>query len=113
MDTQTGRQTNTLIYTHTQIHRHTRADTDTLQPFITFLQMDGEWEAPLVENPRCKEAPGCGPWSPPLIDNPEYKGIWRPALIENPQYKGIWKPRKIKNPEYFEEVIVHWRSREF
>ena len=66
--------------------------------------MDGEWEAPLVENPRCKEAPGCGSWSPPLIDNPAYKGVWRPPLVENPLYKGIWKPRKIKNPDYFEEV---------
>ena len=69
--------------------------------------MDGDWEAPLVENPRCKEAPGCGPWSAPMIDNPAYKGVWRPPLIENPLYKGIWKPRKIKNPEYFEEVMTN------
>jgi len=67
-------------------------------------EMDGEWEAPLVENPRCKEAPGCGPWSRPLIDNPAYKGVWRPPLVQNPLYKGIWKPRKIENPDYFEEV---------
>jgi calnexin len=35
---------------------------------------DGEWEAPKIENPVCKEAPGCGVWHPPMIDNPKYKG---------------------------------------
>jgi hypothetical protein len=23
---------------------------------------DGEWIGPVVENPKCKEASGCGPW---------------------------------------------------
>ena len=90
---------NCLIYCPTQGYTD-----EAMSSLIHALQMDGEWEAPLVENPRCNEAPGCGPWSTPLIDNPAYKGIWRPPLIENPLYKGILKPRKIKNLEYFEEV---------
>lgn len=36
-------------------------------------EMDGEWEAPLVDNPACAAAPGCGAWQPPSIANPNYK----------------------------------------
>ena len=64
---------------------------------------DGEWEAPLVENPKC-EAGNCGPWTPPQIPNPVYKGRWAPPLIDNPQYSGVWAPRKIENPDYFEDT---------
>ena len=35
--------------------------------------MDGEWEAPLVDNPKCSSAPGCGVWKAPTIPNPNYK----------------------------------------
>lgn len=31
---------------------------------------DGEWEAPLIDNPEC--AIGCGKWEPPKIRNPEH-----------------------------------------
>lgn len=66
-------------------------------------EMDGEWEAPLIENPLCADAPGCGPWEPPLVNNPAYKGKWRAPLIDNPNYKGKWRPRKIPNPFFFED----------
>jgi len=56
-----------------------------------------------IDNPKCKEAPGCGTWEPPMISNPAYKGKWRPPMINNPDYKGIWKPRMIPNPDYFED----------
>ncbi|XP_064481946.1 calnexin-like [Ornithodoros turicata] len=65
--------------------------------------MDGEWEAPLVNNPKCTDV-GCGEWKAPMIDNPKYKGKWRAPLIDNPNYKGKWKPRKIPNPHYFEDL---------
>ncbi|TRY71728.1 hypothetical protein TCAL_03416 [Tigriopus californicus] len=65
--------------------------------------LDGEWEAPLVNNPICESAPGCGKWVQPMIENPRYKGKWFPALINNPNYKGKWKPRKIPNPDYFHD----------
>jgi len=67
-------------------------------------EIDGEWEAPLVDNPVCEQAPGCGPWSPPLIPNTEYKGKWRPPMIDNPNYQGKWAARKIPNPDFFEDL---------
>ncbi|MEE6512799.1 hypothetical protein FKM82_020024, partial [Ascaphus truei] len=67
-------------------------------------EMDGEWEAPLVPNPKCESEPGCGEWKRPMISNPNYKDKWIPPLIENPSYQGIWKPRKIPNPHYFEDL---------
>merc|ERR1740121_1944366 len=42
---------------------------------------DGEWEAPMVDNPDYK-----GPWSPKMIDNPDYKGRWEHPMIPNPEY---------------------------
>lgn len=66
--------------------------------------MDGEWEAPLINNPRCADVSGCGPWKAPLIDNPNYKGKWKAPLIPNPNYQGKWSPRKIPNPDYYEDL---------
>ncbi|XP_063046205.1 calnexin [Engraulis encrasicolus] len=66
--------------------------------------MDGEWEAPLVPNPVCAQAAGCGPWSPPMLRNAAYRGRWYPPMIDNPNYKGPWKPRSIPNPAYFEDL---------
>merc|ERR1712072_1056355 len=59
---------------------------------------DGEWEAPQVENPKCKV--GCGEWKRPMKANPDYKGKWYPPKVKNPAYKGEWKPRQIPNPDY-------------
>lgn len=66
-------------------------------------EMDGDWEAPLIPNPLCERAAGCGEWSPPMINNPEYKGKWRAPLVPNPNYQGRWKPRRIANPDFFED----------
>lgn len=79
-------------------------------PFLISLflcrdeDMDGEWEAPQIANPKCESAAGCGVWQRPMIDNPNYKGKWKPPMIDNPNYQGIWKPRKIPNPDFFEDV---------
>lgn len=62
---------------------------------------DGEWEAPLVPNPKCEKA-GCGEWKRPMKANPAYKGKWKAPMIDNPKYIGDWKPRKISNPDYYE-----------
>jgi calnexin len=62
---------------------------------------DGEWEAPVIDNPDCSV--GCGKWNPPTINNPKYKGKWSAPKIDNPAYKGVWKPRQIANPDYFED----------
>merc|ERR1712086_619529 len=42
---------------------------------------DGEWEAPMVDNPEYK-----GEWSAKRIPNPEYKGQWEHPMIDNPKY---------------------------
>ena len=54
----------------------------------------------MIENPRCLEAPGCGPWEAPLIPYPAYKGPWKAPLIPNPHYRGPWKARQIVNTAY-------------
>jgi len=41
-----------------------------------------------------------GEWEAPLIDNPEWNGPWKPKEIENPDYKGPWIHPKIPNPDY-------------
>lgn len=64
-------------------------------------EMDGEWEAPLIDNPACAKVSGCGEWKAPMIPNPSYKGKWKPPKIDNPDYKGKWSPRTIPNPDYF------------
>lgn len=44
-----------------------------------------------------------GEWEAPMIDNPEYKGEWQPKLIENPNYKGEWIHPLIANPDYVDD----------
>jgi calnexin len=68
---------------------------------------DGEWEAPLVDNPACKPPGGCGEWKPAEISNPAYKGKWYAPKIDNPAYKGVWAPAKIDNPGYFKDEAPH------
>ncbi|KMZ09451.1 LOW QUALITY PROTEIN: calnexin [Drosophila simulans] len=56
-------------------------------------EIDGEWKAPLVENPVCKKAQSCCTQL-----NPNYN------YIDNPNYQGKWAPRKIANPDFFEDL---------
>jgi len=60
---------------------------------------DGEWEAPMIDNPACSV--GCGKWVAPQISNPKYKGKWHAPQVDNPDYKGEWASRQIANPAYF------------
>ncbi|CAG0892149.1 unnamed protein product [Darwinula stevensoni] len=78
-------------------------DPDAVKPDDWDEDMDGDWEPPLIENPKCMEAPGCGEWKQPKIANPAYKGRWYPPMIDNPKYKGKWAPRVISNPKYFQD----------
>lgn len=61
---------------------------------------DGPWEAPLVENPKCKT--GCGPWKRPMKKNPAYKGKWTAPMITHPGWKGVWAAKRIPNPHFYE-----------
>ncbi|XP_012215991.1 calnexin isoform X2 [Linepithema humile] len=76
---------------------------DSVKPDDWDVEMDGEWEAPEIPNPKCAEAPGCGPYKQKMKKNPRYKGKWLPPLVNNPNYKGKWKPRLVHNPDYFND----------
>lgn len=53
-----------------------------------------------------------GEWEAPMIDNPDFKGPWRPKMIENPEYKGEWSHPMIPNPEYKEDKELYVRCRD-
>jgi len=78
-------------------------DTTAEKPNDWDVELDGIWEPPMIKNPLCENAAGCGKWEPPMIANPEYKGKWRAPLIDNPNYQGKWSPKKIVNPDFFED----------
>jgi len=48
-----------------------------------------------------------GEWEAPMIDNPEYKGEWKAKMIDNPGYKGPWAPKKIANPDFVDDPNVY------
>ncbi|CAJ1328117.1 unnamed protein product [Effrenium voratum] len=48
-----------------------------------------------------------GEWEAPMIDNPEYKGEWTIKRISNPAYKGFWEAKKIANPEYVDDDSLY------
>merc|ERR1711997_1055632 len=48
-----------------------------------------------------------GEWEAPMKDNPAYKGDWNVKRISNPAYKGIWEAKKIANPEYEDDNMVY------
>merc|ERR1739845_165509 len=48
-----------------------------------------------------------GEWEAPMKDNPEYKGEWNVKRISNPAYKGIWEAKKIANPAYVDDDAVY------
>jgi len=45
------------------------SDETSKQPDDWDVEEDGDWEAPMIDNPAC--AVGCGKWEPPQILNPE------------------------------------------
>jgi calreticulin len=48
-----------------------------------------------------------GEWEAPMIDNPEYRGPWSPKMIPNPDYKGTWVQPEIPNPDYKYDEKMH------
>merc|ERR1719193_630023 len=65
-----------------------------------------DWEKPeLIPDPDAKKPEDWdeeedGEWEAPMVNNPEYKGEWKPKQIDNPAYKGEWVHPEIENPEY-------------
>jgi len=45
-----------------------------------------------------------GEWEAPMIDNPEYKGEFVQKMIENPDYVGEWSPKQIANEKYTDDI---------
>merc|ERR1712017_31679 len=48
-----------------------------------------------------------GEWEAPMKDNPEFKGEWYVKRISNPAYKGVWNAKKIANPEFKDDDGVY------
>merc|ERR1712129_645288 len=48
-----------------------------------------------------------GEWEAPMKDNPAFKGEWNVKRIDNPAYKGVWEAKKIDNPEYKDDNEVY------
>merc|ERR1719237_1401541 len=48
-----------------------------------------------------------GEWEAPMKDNPAYKGDWSVKRISNPAYKGFWEAKKIANPEYEDDDKIY------
>jgi len=63
-------------------------DPEAEQPEDWDEEMDGEWEAP-------------------TIDNPEYKGEFSAKRIDNPEYKGEWVHPQVANPEYVHDDALY------
>jgi calreticulin len=57
-------------------------DPEATKPDSWDTDSDGEWEAPMIDNPAYK-----GPWKAKMIDNPAYKGPWVHPEIDNPEYE--------------------------
>lgn len=55
---------------------------------------------PEATKPEDWDTDADGEWEAPMIDNPEYKGPWKAKQIDNPDYKGPWVHPEIDNPEY-------------
>lgn len=74
---------------------------------------------PMVEDPDAEQPEDWdeeldGEWEAPLIDNPEYQGEWRPKRIENPEYIGEWEHPQIPNPAYvYDDSIYAFDSHAF
>lgn len=64
------------------------ADPEAKKPEDWDDEMDGEWEAPQIENP-------------------EYKGEWKARKIPNPAYKGEWVHPRIANPNFVDDKAVY------
>lgn len=62
---------------------------------------------PAAKKPEDWDDEEDGEWEAPLIDNPAYKGEWKPKMIANPAYKGPWVHPEVPNPEYVEDPELY------
>merc|ERR1712083_950290 len=73
----------------------------------------GDWsDESMIDDPEDKKPDDWddeedGEWEAPMKDNPAYKGDWYGKRISNPAYKGVWEAKKIANPEYVDDESVY------
>merc|ERR1711907_827410 len=48
-----------------------------------------------------------GEWEAPMKDNPDFKGEWFVKRISNPAYKGVWSAKEIDNPEFKDDDNIY------
>merc|ERR1712072_468900 len=72
-----------------------------------------DWEKPeLIPDTEAKKPEDWddeedGEWEAPMIDNPEFKGEWSVKRISNPAYKGFWEAKKIANPKFVDDDNIY------
>lgn len=62
---------------------------------------------PDAEKPDDWDEEDDGEWDAPMIDNPDYEGEWFAKQIENPDYKGPWEHPMIANPDFVEDENLY------
>jgi calreticulin len=62
---------------------------------------------PDAEKPEDWDDEDDGEWEAPMIENPEYKGVWYPNMIPNPEYKGEWEHPLIANPDFVDDPNIY------
>merc|ERR1711988_186720 len=73
----------------------------------------GDWvDTSMMDDPEAKKPDDWddeedGEWEAPMKDNPDYKGDWSAKRISNPEYKGVWEAKKIDNPEFVDDDAVY------
>lgn len=73
---------------------------------------DWDDEPELVKDPEAKKPEDWddesdGEWEAPMIENPKYKGKWEPKLVDNPAYKGEWVQKDIPNPDFQDDPFLY------
>lgn len=61
---------------------------------------------PEAKQPEDWDAEEDGDWEAPMIDNPEFKGEWKAQMVDNPDYKGEWFHPMVANSEYAPETYA-------
>merc|ERR1712106_265963 len=68
---------------------------------------DSMMDDPSAKKPDDWDDEEDGEWEAPMKDNPAFKGEWSVKRISNPAYKGLWEAKKIDNPEYEDDNEVY------
>ena len=84
------------------------ADPTDVKP-VNYDDIPAEIPDPEAAKPEDWDTEEDGEWEAPMVDNPEYKGPWKPKMIDNPEYKGEWKHPMIPNPNFKEDPELYFR----